>query len=384
MIIDEILDFENASSIPLKLFINNENFEFSSKENCYFSYFEHTNSLELNIYQNINNNKHVNSYYKNQFVKNSFYPLAFLAVEVNIHKEKASEILALNRNKIKSECEDKLYTQILESLFIIIIKNFSSLFENDIDKQIGSLFLEYYKNDFKSLHPLDLSNYSYWKKYKLSLENNKEIEIDHLINSIKSIKISYYTNNHLRRGDSFSFENGNFIINTSNHTVNSSISQFIFSKIEDKITRLINFEYDENGNLKFVEFSLEPNEGDFISEEKYIEVLEKSKSWNRSSRKIIPCLKKYSKLRLKDEAYIGYVYHFNLDHFIEFKYPKMVSPFVVAETGNYESKYESSIILNDKLYNWVFENRYDPTTTKKEIIENYKNFILEFGQSQND
>lgn len=384
MIIDEILDFENASNIPLQLFINNENFEFNSKGDCYFSYFEHKNSLELNIYQNINNSNHISSYYKNQFVKNSFYPLAFLKVEVNIHKEKASEILALNRNKIKSECENKLYKQILESLFIIIIKNFSSLFDNDIDKQIGSLFLEYYKNEFESLQSHDISNYSYWKNYKLFLESNGEIEIDHLINNIKSLKINYYVNNRLRRGDSFSYENGHFVINTGNYTVDSSISQFIFSKIENKITKLINFEYEENGNLKFIEFSLEPNEDDFISEEKYIEILKKSISWNRSSRKIIPCLKKYSKLKLKDEAFIGYVYDFKLDHFIEFKYPKMVSPFVVTETGSNERKYESSIILNEKLYDWVFDNRYDSTTTKKEIIENYKNFIAEFKQFQND
>ncbi|MDR2229682.1 MAG: ATP-binding protein [Flavobacteriaceae bacterium] len=390
MIIDEILDFENASSIPLKLFINDKDFKFNPKENHYFRYFDHKNSIELNIYKNTNSNNYLTSYYKNQLVKNSFSPLAFLNVEVNIHKEKASEILALNRNKIKSECEHKLYTQILESLFTIITKNFSSLFNSEIDKQIGSLFLEYYKNEFESLQSYDISSFSHWKRYKISIENSNEgegeneIELNDLINNIKSLKLDFYTNKSLRKEESFTYEDHNFTINASGYTVDSSISQFIFSKIEDKITKLIDFEYEENGNLKFIKFSLEPNDDDFISEERYAEILKKSRNSNHSSRKIIPCLKKYSKLRLKNEAFIGYVYHFRLANFIEFKYPKMVSPFVVTETIINEREYKSSTILNDKLYSWVFENRYDSDTTKEEIIENYKSFISEFEQPQND
>jgi len=59
----------------------------------------------------------------------------------------------------------------------------------------------------------------------------------------------------------------------------------------------------------------------------------------------------------------------------------MVSPYVVEEVDTYnrDERYKSTTILNEKLFDWVFSNRYDTNSTKEEIIEAYDEFIKEFN-----
>ena len=60
---------------------------------------------------------------------------------------------------------------------------------------------------------------------------------------------------------------------------------------------------------------------------------------------------------ITDNAFIPYVYHYRFDDHIYLPYPKMLSPFVSEEYE--ERKYRLKVVLNDKVYDWVFENRYD-------------------------
>ncbi|WP_291066977.1 MULTISPECIES: HD domain-containing protein [unclassified Empedobacter] len=376
MIIDEIFSFEYASMIPINLIINGDIFDFTEKENNYFKYFDKVNSLELNI--NLGNN--ISSYYKNQYVENDFYRLLFLGVEVNFHKDKANDILTLNRNKLKSESSGKLFKQVLDSSFRIITNNFDEIFINQTDKQFGSMFLEYYYNENDELKIFNISKFNQWKQYKLKIQNDNFLELSSLLNDIKKIRLNFNSNVAPFYEDLYTYENSLLVINSNNHTVNSSLSQFIFSKIENNITRVIDFKFGNNDYLDFIEISLENTGEDFLSQENFIKVLKKSQSWNRTSRKIIPCPKKYDKLRLKDDANLNYLYHFNLSHYIEIKYPKMVSPYVVEEVDNKngEERYKCKNHLNEKLFSWVFNNRYDEMTTKEEIIKTYNEFIEEF------
>ena len=377
MIIDEIFAFEHASIIPINLLINGEKFDFAEKENNYFKYFDRENSLELNI--NLRNN--ISSYYKNQYVENSFYRLLFLGIEVNFHKDKASDILTLNRNKFKSESSDNLFRQILESSFRIITKYFDEIFIELTDKQFGSMFLEYYYNENEELKVFNVSKFDYWKEFKVKIQDDKFVELFSLIKDVKKVRLIFNSNTAHFNEDLYSFENNFLVINSNGHTVNSPLSEFIFSKIENNISKVIDLEYRNNESLDLIEFSLEDNVEDFISEQNFIKLLKKSKKWNRSSRKIIPCPKKYSKLRLKDNAYLDYLYHFRFSHYLEINYPKMVSPYVVEEVDTYnrDERYKSTTILNEKLFDWVFSNRYDTNTTKEEIIEAYDEFIKEFN-----
>ena len=73
---------------------------------------------------------------------------------------------------------------------------------------------------------------------------------------------------------------------------------------------------------------------------------------------------------------MSYVYPYSFDENVYLSYPKMLSPFVSEE---YETrKYKLKSVLNDKVYDWVFENRYDSKTTRKQIVESYSDFLTDF------
>lgn len=48
--------------------------------------------------------------------------------------------------------------------------------------------------------------------------------------------------------------------------------------------------------------------------------------------------------------------------------PKMISPFIIKDK-------KLTVSLNSKVYDWVYENRYDNNTTKDDIIKSYELFI---------
>src|SRR5690606_25114407 len=109
-VFDEIFDFTSKSHIPIKLFLNGIEIETHNNKNK-FKYFEKENSLELNIHlREKENNGSVITYYKNQKTENSLKSM-FLGFELNIHKDKASTVLELNRNKIRPEYNGELIRQ---------------------------------------------------------------------------------------------------------------------------------------------------------------------------------------------------------------------------------------------------------------------------------
>lgn len=94
------------------------------------------------------------------------------------------------------------------------------------------------------------------------------------------------------------------------------------------------------------------------------------------SRCMIPCVEKYFKLRLKDDAHESFVPNYKLFYYLNLQYPKMLSPFVSVRDE--ENNLKLQIALNDKLYDWVYKNRYDGKTTLEEIKETYQKFTDEY------
>jgi hypothetical protein len=102
-IYDEIFDFTNKCSIPVKLKVSEEDIKTTSSYEK-FAHFDVENALELNIYSDDKYKTRI--FYKNQEVESKI-DINFLRFEVNIHKDKASQVLTLNRNKIQSEYENE-------------------------------------------------------------------------------------------------------------------------------------------------------------------------------------------------------------------------------------------------------------------------------------
>ncbi|RKS03273.1 MULTISPECIES: HD domain-containing protein [unclassified Flavobacterium] len=371
-IFDEIFDFSLKSYIPIKLHLNKTEIDTHSNKNK-FKYFDEENSLELNIHHGKKENGwRVVTYYKNQKADNSLNTM-FLGFELNIHKHKASEVLTLNRNKIKPEYNHKLREQLFTSAFKVIIENFFEIFQDEESRSIGSMFLNYYHNYYNFLGHFDIKKFNQWQKLKIAVAD-KSIEMYKLLNSIETVKLVYDNRDYLKYGDLYELKGKELIINFRGTRPAYDYTTFLLHKISEVMSSIVKIENVET-SLKEIYFSKKKQKSS-VNESEIKKILIKTKTSFYSSRSIIPCTEKYLKLRLNDNANESYVYQYVFDYNINLPYPKMLSPFISCEGENDITNLE--IVLNDKLYEWVYKNRYDSKTKLIEIKNSYEEFIKEF------
>lgn len=371
-VFDEIFDFTSKCYIPIKLFLNGKEIETHSNNNK-FKYFDKENSLELNIYSGPKEKKwRPITYYKNQKVENNIKSM-FLGFELNLHKDKASMVLELNRNKIRPEYNGGLIRQFYTSSFKVITENFNEVFESEEAKQLGSMFLNYFHEQFDFLSRFDVKKFNQWENFEISI-GDTNIKIKNLLNGIDSLKIIYDRRINSHFGDVYEIMDKELSIRLRGGSSSYDYTTFIMSKFSEIMTSIQKVE-DVDANVRQIIFS-KNDQGNPVEESEIKSILISTNNNYYSSRCIIPCIEKYFKLRLKDDAHEAYVYHYRFDYNLNLQYPKMLSPFISVEDGN--DKTELQLVLNDKLFNWVYENRYDEKTTLEEIKEYYKEFTDEY------
>lgn len=371
-VFDGIFDFTSKSHIPIKLFLNAKEIETHSNNNK-FKYFEKENSLELNIYSGSKeNNWRTITYYKNQKAENNL-KIMFLGFELNIHKDKASMVLELNRNKIRPEYHRELIRQFFTSSFKVITESFNDIFESDEAKKSGSMFLNYYYEQFDFLIQFDVKRFNQWENLEINI-GNTNYKIKDLLNTIDCLKIIYDSRINSHFGDVYEIKNKELSISLRGGSPSYDYTIFLLGKFSETMSSIQKVE-DIETNVKQIIFSKKEQKSP-VEESEIKRILILTKSSYYSSRCIIPCVEKHFKLRLKEDAHEAYVYHYRFDYFLNFLYPKMLSPYISVEDGN--GKTELQLVLNDKLYDWVYKNRYDDKTTLEEIKECYQKFVGEY------
>ncbi|MES2132573.1 MAG: hypothetical protein V4506_09490 [Bacteroidota bacterium] len=371
-VFDEIFDFTSKSHIPIKLFLNGKEIETHSNKNK-FKYFEKENSLELNIYSGPKeNNWRVITYYKNQKAENSLKHM-FLGFELNIHKDKASVVLELNRNKIRPEYHNELIRQFFTSSFKIITENFDEIFKSDEEKKSGSMFLNYYHEQFDYLTQFDVKKFNQWENLEISI-GDTNYKVKDLLNTIDSLKIIYDRRINSSFRDLYEIKNKELSISLGGGAPSYDYTTFILSKFSEIMSSIQKVE-DVETNVRQILFSKNEQKSP-VEESEIKRILINTNNNYYSSRCIIPCVEKYFKLRLKDDAHEAYVYHYRFDYYLNLQYPKMLSPYISVEDVN--NKAELQLVLNEKLYDWVYKNRYDDKTTLDEIKDTYQKFTDEY------
>lgn len=371
-VLDEIFDFAFKSYIPIKLNVDSEPIETRSDKAKQFDFFEKENSIELKFNFDVKEQRwRTLSYYKNQSAENNLI-IKFLGIECNIHKDKASKVLTLNRNKIRPEYRDTLYKDILQSTFTVLTTNFDDIFKDEQSKAIGSMFLNYYSN-IDWLKHFDISSFNHWERLKINV-GKKDMKFKELLNSINSLKLIYDNTISPGFGDIFVLNEKELTIRIRGGSPSYDYTDFFLYKASEIFTAFSKSTTPKT-NVREVFFT-KGKQTSPISQDTLKTILKNLKGSFSSSRRIIPCLEEFFPLRLKDNAFIPYVYPYKFDENIYLPYPKMLSPYVSEE---YETrKYRLKEVLNDKVYNWVYDNRYDTKTTRKEIVESYKLFIETF------
>jgi hypothetical protein len=194
------------------------------------SYYDSINSMEMNISDiQPNRRSEIKVFYKNQEVESGLPDVNFLAFEVNIHKDLASDVLTLNRNKIKDEYIDVLYSDVMSTSFRIIMSNFYE-FESDDLKVSASMFLEYY-NGKDGLHKHDLSAYGNWRDVDINLIDQK-IKLGNLLNKINSLELIFIDSVQLAgREEVCKLVDDVLTIELVGHWTNNDYTKFIIGKI---------------------------------------------------------------------------------------------------------------------------------------------------------
>ncbi|MDI9337265.1 MAG: ATP-binding protein [Alphaproteobacteria bacterium] len=394
-IIDEIIYFFEKSNIPLTLSINgiNKN-ELIETNNTRFSYFSKSKSLEFDIWTHLkvkSNRSFINIYFKNQPVENR-YRLNFLYINVNIHNYKASDILSLNREKIRDEMSNQLYQDIIYSLFEIITINFDSLFEDDQNKAYGSMFLQYYYSQYHELlKEFDIKKFNQWKNFKVIITDvsnsdkpaipNEETFND-LLNKIETLKVDQ-NDMQTRRDDYFELNNKVLSIYLANRGLNNDPLLFIVNEF-NKTENYIEIKKIELRQKILVFYKNKPpdfNE-DFDKQQTELILKDILNSSLYNERYIITCHDKYHKLRLKKDANKAYLKHYCYNYDICLYHHKMLSPFI--EKGNSIKEKHYTEGLNEDLFQWVYDNRLDSETTLDEIKKGYHDFISDFKELLNN
>lgn len=367
-ILDEVFGFAYKSYIPIKLIIDNKPIETRLNKTKQFDFFEEENSIELIFNIKLKQNPWgILSYFKNQRAENHRM-LKFIEIECNIHKDKASKVLTLNRNHIRPEYRSVLYEDVLESAFKILITNFEDIFEDEKSKAIGSMFLNYYSNTDR-LKAFDIIPFNHWENFCISV-GKKEFKIKPLLDLIDSLKLIFAKANSSDSNDVFELNENELTIRIQGGSPHYDYTDFFLFKACEVFTAY-SISTESKMNVTEVYCSKE-KQGSPITQDVLKTILRSLKGSYSSARRIIPCLKDFFVLRIKDDASLPYVYHYNFDINIYLPYPRMLSPLVLEE---YETrKYRLKEVLNEKVYDWVYDNRYDSKTTRKEIIDAYKLF----------
>lgn len=373
-IVDEIFNFADKCYIPIKLKVDEGNIEITSSPEK-FEYFDVENAIELNIYCGDNYRSKCQTFYKNQKTESKLH-LYFLGFEVNIHKDKASKVLTLNRNKIQSEYEEEFEKYFLISVFRIVTERFYEIFTSNECQWRASMFLHFYSNN-SFLKDFNINQFMQWKQVEITIGDGTKTINDLLSSTQEIILISDY--NRYEDNEIYYFDDNNLKISINKFGSISDNTRFLMSRIKYSFKSFQLSTDIENNSRNIIVSNNEqccP-----ISRFELLKIIESHKNNSANSARItVPCLDNFSTLRIKDNIYKSYVQHCFLDDKIQLlglTYPKMVSPFIrqEGEDGNNILKK----VVNENLINWVCENRFDNNTTKKDIEKAYEEFCAMFN-----
>ena len=366
-IIDHISRFAEKTMFPINLRVDNRNFPMTTSEKK-FDYYVKENDLELTISADPDprtHNMQCETYYKNQAAKNNFC-FEYLILEVNILKIDAKEILSLDRNTIKQEYEEKLWTQIFESILIVLKESFDTVFKTELEKQIGSMFLHSYASLVEKT--INLKQFQHWRSYKIKLKNGESKKLGEIFTNITSTEIRISEMAHNTKPDEYSIENDTFKIKIDGHGFNK-ITSFIIL-IAQKHFQFIKEIVPSENNVRKTTILIKEEPEAIIPIDLFYKVFSQHLKLRSTSscRQFIPCNKSYDALYLKPDFNPHYSNIYYMIDGFNWECEYMVSPYIV--------KQKELVLSNiEKLIEWTFENRLKQETTKKEIEAAYKTFI---------
>ncbi|MBO2525646.1 MAG: hypothetical protein CW341_08120 [Bacteroidetes bacterium] len=361
-IIDEINQFAETSYVPIHIKLDDQDeVVLNSGGRKTFKYFDEETGLELSISSSKNNSR---IYYRNQIVSKGRLALNYLSFQVNILSGDAKDILTLNRDDIQSKFNKTLCEKVMKTA-IGFLKTYYDELDEELKKQ-ASMFLNYYLSDDERRLNFGGASLDDWKRLVVGDNPSKSMEDILAYDSIIFKKDTYHSREiQLKQLDDNTLE---IIVDPHN----SELLTFITYKFGNQKLRYYTKE-SEKGKVAYIELSKGNNEVIIDDWEVWFN---QYLSHDHYSRNLMPCVEKYKVLHVKERVVIWGCQDFTFSS-VNQNYPKMVCPYVrFSEEGDsYYWPKKLKLSITDKLYQFVYDNRFDESVTLEQIKEGYQNFL---------
>lgn len=372
-IVDEIIKFNEASYIPVQLFIDGEDFGLSKQNQIDFEYYCPEQGLELSL---LDSQYRMRVYYRGQAVNHNLI-IRYLPTRINIVGGNAKDVVTLNRNEIRSEYKHKLWCDIRDSIFCYLQKQYANL-EPEV-KQKASMFIEYYRTE-ESSNLFNGIAVDDWKQYKVSIHENDDknkqslgcifntydtirfVRADHIITALEDFKIRG-VNQEL----TIEYGDANDIVDFI-----KLISKYHFP--------YISFQRFEDTNRKMIVVSKKPVDDIIMDMEFWLKYYFQDRYYART---FMPCNKQYKILEVHMNN--QRLYDWGVDrtfHGCRRDYPVMICPYIVKYEQGAFMPYPISMkqSVSDKLIQLTFQHRVDKEVTIEQIKKTYSQFIQDTEQ----
>lgn len=365
-VIDEIYQFAEASYLPIHIKLDDQDeVVLNSGGRKEFKYFDKETGLELSIASS----EHISRiYYRNQIVSKGSLALNYLSFQVNILSGDAKDILTLNRDDIQSKFYKTLRKKVMKTAVGFLKTHYDEL-DGEL-KKYASMFLHFYLTEDEIRLFFGNASSDEWKNFRIGGESPKTLE------DILEFRTIFFKENVSSPGGIRLNQIGDKleIIDNPHH---SELLDFITKKLGNHRLR---FYSEETENRKDVYIELTKGNQEVIIDD-WEMWFRQYLSLSNYSRNLMPCVETYKALRVKEEPVVWgrFDYTFGVVHQ---DYPKMVCPYIRVSEPRSSSYWPTKLraSVSDKLYQFVYDNRYDETVTMEQIKEAYQRFLDDMGQ----
>ncbi|WP_017219818.1 HD domain-containing protein [Moritella dasanensis] len=367
-LISEVKRFSKNSYIPVSLIFDGDPITLDHIEFNNMGFY-HSSGLRIVLTSPENSNIFVNGKYESQlFFKGQ--PLEttlsshFCHFSIDILGLKASDILEINRNKIKKDKESEINSMINHALIDFMKKlERDSKFSNDDIQFMNAFIITCHEPAY-----FNTEDFKYNTLPSLVIQDN--ITTTDIITS-SECHLTIRTHERAReRTETIITSNNDKYHITVDVTHSNQIIKFLCKYLLPKHFEGVEIDFEHKENIREVKIKYTHTKTCIINNSVIKEVLRIGiNNLNRWPRMSMICPNEFDKLAVKDNK-IGFCE--GLHHHILYQvyYPELNCMILPFKSGD-----DSFAHYNfDHLVAWVYKNRKKPETTKEEIISEYERF----------